>query len=101
MSHTVEYFRFTDKKPADGQEIWYVYHSTFYGSIEILFGKAEWQWEEVDENGPTGGSAVYNGEDPTDPEVEGYILSVFIAGFRGDLDNVMWCPTDAFHNMFD
>jgi hypothetical protein len=100
MSHTVEYFRFADKKPADGQEIWYVYHSRFYGNIEISFGKAEWQWEEVDENGPTGNSATYNGEDPSEM-VEGYKLSVFIAGFHGDLDNVMWCSADAFHDMFD
>jgi hypothetical protein len=100
MSHTVEYFRFSDKKPADGQEIWYVYHSRFYGSIEILFGKAEWQWEEVDENGQTGSAVIYNGEDPSEM-VEGYTLSVFIAGFNGDLDNVMWCPADAFDKMFD
>jgi hypothetical protein len=33
--------------------------------------------------------------------VEGYTLSVFIAGFNGDLDNVMWCPADAFDKMFD
>ena len=100
MSHTVTYYRWSDKKPDDGQEIWYIYNSQFYGSVEVLFGKTEWEWEQVDDNGPTGSSACYNGEDPNDPEVEGYRLSVFISGFHGDLECVRWCPADAFDHMF-
>lgn len=101
MSHTVTYYRWSDKKPADGQEIWYIYNNQWCGTMEVLFGKAEWQWEQVDENGRTGTSASYNGEDPNDSEVEGYMLTVFISGFHGDLEYVRWCQADAFDHMFD
>lgn len=102
MSHTVTYYRWSDKKPDHGQDIWYVYHSQFYGSVEVLFGKAEWQWEQIDETGlKTGSSCAYNEEDSNDPEVEGYMLTVFISGFHRDLENVKWCPADAFDHMFD
>ena len=39
MSHTVEYFRIADKKPANGQEIWFIERpSGFYGTMDMKYG---------------------------------------------------------------
>lgn len=98
MSHTVEYFRIADKKPADGQEIWFIERpSGFYGTMDMKYGVAAYGWDEVDELGiKTGSSCGYNGE----AAVEGYVLSVGVGNHDLD-DDTLWCPGEVFDGMFE
>jgi hypothetical protein len=98
VSHTVEYFRIADKKPANGQEIWFIERpSGFYGTMDMKYGVAWYGWNEVDDRGlKTGSSCGYNGED----SVEGHVLSVGVGSYDLD-DSTMWCPGDAFDGMFE
>lgn len=58
--------KFSDECPSDGQEIFFIENDNFYGSYEIRYGTVEHQWEEYDDEGhPTGTTFVIEeGESP-------------------------------------
>lgn len=66
---SIEFHTIAEKTPPDGQDIWYVYFSRFYGTQEILYGKVEYQWEVQDANGDPTGDTYF--EDPKSILIDG------------------------------
>ena len=59
--------KFSDERPVDGQEIFYIDENDFARSYEFRYATAEYQWEEHDERGPTGTSYVFEEGEPQPP----------------------------------
>lgn len=72
----IEFYTVAEKTPANGQKIWYVYFSRFYGTQEFRFGIVEFEWEVRDANGyPTGGTYF---EDPTHVLADGETADFYV-----------------------
>jgi hypothetical protein len=87
-----------DEKPEHGQEIMYVAASEFYGSYEFEFGKVDYQWIEVDEDGLVTGVEYFYEADG--PEPEGCI-KVLLVGDKALEPSTLWCPASEVDDLLD
>lgn len=87
---TISFYKLSEKKPNDDQEIWYVHNSSFYGTYEFQCGKVEYSYEEIDDKGNFTGDSYF--EKPTDPSIK-YIHQYLFDG-QSMSDDDLWAPVE-------
>lgn len=93
----LKFYKLSERKPKDGQEIWYIHNSPFYGTYEFEFGKVEYSYEELDEDGEFNGTSYFErppqeGEEDYDPSLE-YSLEYLFNG-ASMLEDDLWAPVE-------
>lgn len=100
-TYNLKFFLFKDKKPPNETDIFYVLASRFYGTYEIRYGRAVYDYEEIDEDGhPTGTTYFDVPDDIPEADKERLNLCVVVDGEVLD-DDTLWCPAKAVDLLLD
>jgi hypothetical protein len=82
----IKFYRVSEKMPENGQEIWYINDSSFYGAHEFRYQEVEYEWVEYDDKGHrTGTTICYEDGDDAPPNCK---------LFCGLDDDTLWCDTN-------
>jgi hypothetical protein len=89
----LNFYVLSEQKPVDGQEIMFVHTDGFYNHYELRFGKVEYSWDIVDEDGSFTGSSICYEEGVEQPKDTKLII---IADGSTLSDSCLWAPLDDF-----
>ena len=68
MPINLTFYKFAEKQPKHGEDIWLIDVSQFYGTYEFTYGDVEYGYEELDQDGNSTGTSFSYEEGETAPE---------------------------------
>jgi hypothetical protein len=99
-TYDFKFYKLRDKEPEEGAEIIYIETSRFYGGYEFRFGRADYQYEEIDEEDdvPTG-VFFCEVDDPEDPSIK---VRKFLVVNGEEVDSsLLWAPAEDADKVLD
>jgi len=99
----LKFYKISEKKPRNKQDIWYIHHSTFYSNYEFRFGKIYYEYYELDCEGQETGTSYYDrppkqGEENYNPNFTYKLYCMFESGsgLSSSIDDdAWWAPARA------